>query len=781
MRVGSPHHAGSRPRTLLPLLLLVLLAVPAGARAQEPEPAAVAFTDSAPDVSSATSETFAFSAEGAEDFECALNDEPFAVCSSPHTVEGLGERSHTFKVRALDAGDALVAEGAVDWVVDLTEPDAAILTGPSGPVPVGPASFTFESTAADLDRLECQLDEKPWATCDSPLEVTVPAGPHVLRVRAVDAAGNVGPHVSRAWTAQAPAPEAPSLDGPPSPSASREATFTFAAAGAESYACTLDGIPLDGCTSPRKVTVDADGPHAFEVRGIAAGGTLGPVAALSWTVDTVKPSVTFAQAPARLTNAATATFVVESEPGSELSCRLLGPGRSEELAPCDATTSYTGLGSGDHTFEVQAVDAVGNSGSGSYAWQVDQVPPTVSIASAPPAVSTDLSAQLAFAAGEAGATFSCSLDGAAFVPCTSPYIVPDPELGDHAFAVRATDTAGNTSEPAGATWTTSFAAAFDWAPAAAVAGQPVTFTSRARGAAAALAWDLDDDGAFDDGTGQTAQRTFSEAGSYRIRLRVTHRSGRTDDAVADVAVGRTPLTTDPPVTPTDLERRPPVAAFDVAPQAPVAGQQVTLSSTSSDPDGTIAGTAWDLDGDGEFDDAAGPATARAFGEGTHLVGLRVVDSDGLAATAFATVVVGAAPGAPAPPAPAPAPAPAPKVLALLKPFPTVRIAGTAVGGRIQLRIFAVKAPRNTTVDVRCRGRGCPFTRDSHRVRGGTRIVRIRRLERRTLRAGIVIEVRVHAAGRVGKYTRLQMRAGAAPKRTDACVSGTRALKTVCPA
>jgi len=209
----------------------------------------------------------------------------------------------------------------------------------------------------------------------------------------------------------------------------------------------------------------------------------------------------------------------------------------------------------------------------------------------------------------------------------------------------------------------------------------------------------------------------------------------------------------------------------------VAGQEIALTSTSSDPDGGIAAAAWDLDGDGAFDDATGPAASRAYPAGTHLVGLRVVDTDGLAATAFTTLTVAPAAGAPAPP---PA-APGPKAIPLLRPFPTVRIAGTAVGRRIRVRILAVRAPRNTTVEVRCRGRGCPVKVDRHRVRGKTRVVRIRRLEGRVLRAGVVLEIRVHARGRIGKYTRLLMRAGAAPKRTDACVSGTRMKRVACPA
>ncbi|CAA9554680.1 MAG: hypothetical protein AVDCRST_MAG79-2984 [uncultured Thermoleophilia bacterium] len=778
MRVGLPRIAGSRLQPLL-LVAVLLLAVPAAAGAQEP--AAVVFDETPARVTSATSATFAFSADGAASFACATDGAPVAPCPSPFTIDGLAQGSHTFAVRALDAAGGTVAEGGFTWVIDLDKPTATILTGPSGTVPTGKAVVTFESLDADLARLECQLGVEPYDKCTSPLDVEVEPGLNVLRVRAVDEAGNLGEPDVLEWTGAEPAPAKPSLAGPPAQTASRDATFTFTAAGAQNYACTLDGLQLADCASPQKVTVDKDGKHTFEVRGIAPGGAEGPATSLTWTVDTGQPAVTLAASPAKLTNSGVAAFVLASEPGVTLTCRLVRPGGSDPFAPCGTSKTYEGLGSGSYTFEVQAVDAVGNSGAASHSWRVDQDAPTVTITARPPEVSTDASAELAFLAGEEGSSLSCALDGGEFAPCESPVTVQHAVLGPRAFAVRATDAAGNTGPAEGAAWRVAVEAAFDWVPAAAVVDQPVTFTSRSKGAVAGLAWDLDDDGDFDDATGATAQRTFAEAGTYKIRLRVTHPSGKTAEAEADVTVGRTPLTTIPPGTSGGTDARPPVAGFVFAPQAPVAGQDVTLSSTSSDPDGTIAGVAWDLDGDGQFDDASGPAATRAFPEGTHLVGLRVVDSDGLAATSFATVVVGAAPGSPAAPAAPPAPAPRPKALALLKPFPTVRIAGTAVGRRIQLRIFAVKAPRNTTVDVRCRGRGCPFTLDRHRIKGRTRTVRIRRLERRALRAGIVIEVRVHAPGRVGKYTRLLMRSAAAPKRTDACVSGTRRLKVACPA
>jgi subtilisin-like proprotein convertase family protein len=66
-------------------------------------------------------------------------------------------------------------------------------------------------------------------------------------------------------------------------------------------------------------------------------------------------------------------------------------------------------------------------------------------------------------------------------------------------------------------------ASFTWSPRPAIVGKPVTFTANAAdrdGQIASHAWDLDDDGEFDDGAGATARRTFSKPGPAVVRLRV---------------------------------------------------------------------------------------------------------------------------------------------------------------------------------------------------------------------------------------------------------------------
>lgn len=187
-------------------------------------------------------------------------------------------------------------------------------------------------------------------------------------------------------------------------------------------------------------------------------------------------------------------------------------------------------------------------------------------------------------------------------------------------------------------------AAFTVAPAAPQTGAAVTFTDTSTdsdGAIATRAWDLDDDGAYDDGSGVTASRTFSAAGTFTARLRVT------DDDSAAATTSRQVT-----VTGTPTPNAAPTAAFTVSPSSPQIGQGVTFTDTSSDSDGTISTRGWDLDDDGSYDDGSGATAARSFpAAGTFTVRLRVTDDDGAPATATRQVTVSGSPPPPPPPPP----------------------------------------------------------------------------------------------------------------------------------
>ena len=84
-------------------------------------------------------------------------------------------------------------------------------------------------------------------------------------------------------------------------------------------------------------------------------------------------------------------------------------------------------------------------------------------------------------------------------------------------------------------------AGFGLFPPNPVSGQTVRFVSYAcdpDGKLAKQAWDLDDDGSFDDALGRKPSTSFA-AGRHRVRLRVTNRQGvtATRSRIVDVAPG----------------------------------------------------------------------------------------------------------------------------------------------------------------------------------------------------------------------------------------------------
>ena len=82
-------------------------------------------------------------------------------------------------------------------------------------------------------------------------------------------------------------------------------------------------------------------------------------------------------------------------------------------------------------------------------------------------------------------------------------------------------------------------AAFTYAPGVPLSGDSIVLTSFSAdpdGPLVSQAWDLDGDGAFDDGLGSTATISFAAAGDYPVKLLVTDRDGAASLAVRSIEV-----------------------------------------------------------------------------------------------------------------------------------------------------------------------------------------------------------------------------------------------------
>jgi hypothetical protein len=154
---------------------------------------------------------------------------------------------------------------------------------------------------------------------------------------------------------------------------------------------------------------------------------------------------------------------------------------------CASPIALAGLAEGPHRFAVLGTDPAGNSSSWvTVSWAYvppDTTAPTVRITAPPPASTASTSATIAFAADESPVTFTCALDGGTFAPCVSPAALTALAPGRHSFSIRATDTAGNSGQPATASWTV--ARPLPDLVVAALAANAITVANR--GAAAASA------------------------------------------------------------------------------------------------------------------------------------------------------------------------------------------------------------------------------------------------------------------------------------------------------
>jgi hypothetical protein len=116
-------------------------------------------------------------------------------------------------------------------------------------------------------------------------------------------------------------------------------------------------------------------------------------------------------------------------------------------------------------------------------------------------------------------------------------------------------------------------------------------------------------------------------------------------------------------------------------------------------------------------------------------------------------------------------------LTRILPVPVVRLVGSFGPVGVNITRLTVRAPRGTSVIVRCRGRGCPRPGKSQRAGRGT--LRFATFER-GLRPGAVLEVWVLDRARIGKYTRFRINGGTPPTRIDRCLRPRSTRPVGCP-
>jgi hypothetical protein len=382
---------------------------------------------------------FAFSGTDAgsdvASFECSL-DSPtaFAACTSPESLAGLANGSHTFYVRAIDvAGNVDASAATRTWTVaagPLPRPDAMIKP-PSATLYTG--DNIYNTTAIGQT-----VNKNSVAGMHQVFTVKVQNDGPVAGTFLVTGAAST-PQVTVRYIAGSSG----STDVTAAVVGGSYSLGTVLPGGYKVFRAELTLTPL-APTGSQKVLIGVRDITPLWEDSVAA--TANP--------DITPPNTVIDSGPTGTVYTNTADFAFSSEPGAAFQCQL----DTGAYAACTSPKSYAGLTKTTHYFRVRAIDAAGNVDAtpAVRTWTVKTPPPETTIDSGPTGTAYSSTAAFTFSS-IAGATFQCKLDGGPYGSCTSPKTYTGLTVGAHTFYVRAISGGVTDPTPASRTWTVATA------------------------------------------------------------------------------------------------------------------------------------------------------------------------------------------------------------------------------------------------------------------------------------------------------------------------------------
>jgi len=553
--------------------------------------------------------SFSFTGEAGATFECRVDTGTFTTCTSPYTGSAPAQGAHTFDVRAKDAAGNTGPNASRGFTVDTVKPAAPVITAPTenqvlatgtvavrGTAEAGTTVTVYEG-ATSLGSVLAGTAE--WQVVAAP----VSDGSHTYTARTKDVAGNESDaSAARTFRVDTTPPDTTIDSGPSGPTNDATPTYAFHANEAGStFECWADNDLPAACSTPFTTAALSAGAHTFSVRAVdPAGNRDSTPATRSITVDTTAPAApTITAGPPSPTNDTTPTFEFTGEAGATLRCGI----DTGTFTTCSSPFTTATLTAAQHTFQVQATDAAGNTGAAaSRTFTVDlSVPNAPTITSGPSGLTNTTTQAFAFT-GDPGLSFECRVDSAAFTSCTSPKSYTGLSEAAHTFEVRTRNSAGTASGAVSRTFTVDTTAP----PAPTVDNGPAGTTTDPNPAFTFTATDTVDckldgpAGALGSFGSCASPKGFSglAPGEYLFTVRSTDAAGNTRTSSRAFTVTTvqqaTPTPTPTPtgtVTPAQTPTPVPGASVVVAPKSGVVlvkinGQFVPLATVKSIPNGS---------------------------------------------------------------------------------------------------------------------------------------------------------------------------------------------------
>lgn len=455
-RVQAEYRGAMSPRRLTLLVLgalVALLGLPASALAQSPPTNDTAATPGAWQTTPYSVQLAGTDPDGGPvDMHWQLDSGPINVEADDTVITISAPGAYTFRTRAVD-GEGLSS----GWRDEPLRIDTVAPTDASTPATAAAASgwhlapTSYEVRAVDItsgvDRVEWTLDGGAVQSGPNGSNVAIPtSGPHLLRTRAVDVAGNVSAWTDHVVRVDAVAP----TDTTALPTGWRTAPVavdvkgTDAHSGVDRVSWVINGgAPATG-TPSGAFTISADGQHTVQtlVRDVAGNES-------GWTVHTVKIDTA---APTNLTDAPDA-WTQAAHVEVKASDAVSGVDRVEWQidggpwlhGPSGSVVSFTATG--QYQLATRARDVAGNlSTTRLETVRIDADPPTNTTAQPSNPVSNPYQVAVTGTDADSGvATVEWQVDGGAINSGASGDPATITGGGSHTLRTRVIDAAGNPS------------------------------------------------------------------------------------------------------------------------------------------------------------------------------------------------------------------------------------------------------------------------------------------------------------------------------------------------
>jgi PKD repeat protein len=419
--------------------------------------------------------------------------------------------------------------------------------------PTTGSPVTFTSTATDPDgtiasqawELDNTNDFNDGTGTTTSRTYSTP-GTYTVKLRVTDNKGAQHTATGTVTVANRP-PVASFTYAPASPISGQSVTFTSTSTDPDgsvaSQAWEFDNTNdfNDGTGTTVSRTFNRSGGYTIKLRVTDNSGAQ-HITSQFVTIGNRNPSASFTFAPDTVQSGEPLTFTSSSSDvdGTIASQAWEFDGTNDFNDGSGATATRTFTAPGTYTIKLRVRDNLGGEDIKSQTVTVGNRSPVAAFDVAPlqpiskqaitfTSSSSDPDGTIASQAWEFDGTND--FDDGIGATATRTYAAP----GTYTVKLRVRDNSG-TEKVASRTITVANrppTAAFAHTPSAPVAGDPVQLTATAAdedGTIATHAWDLDNDGQFDDAAGATASFTPSAAGSYPVGLKVTDDSG--DSAIA---------------------------------------------------------------------------------------------------------------------------------------------------------------------------------------------------------------------------------------------------------